>query len=116
MCRSSEYIETLAAKYPTLGITRAIPFILEVHDPHTNKGTALSKICQHLNLSSKNALVFGDGENDIAMFREAGYSVAMANGMAVSGICSDKEGVPSVLIWETVVACEGSGYVSDGLK
>jgi len=75
-----------ATTAPTLGITRAIPFILEVHDPHTNKGTALSKICQHLNLSSKNALVFGDGENDIAMFREAGYSVAMANGMAVSGL------------------------------
>lgn len=72
----------LRTSYPQLGLTRAIPFILELHDPHTNKGTALNFICDKLNISPKNCLVFGDGENDVAMFQAAGYSVAMGNGMA----------------------------------
>jgi hydroxymethylpyrimidine pyrophosphatase-like HAD family hydrolase len=67
--------------YPDLGLTRAIPFILELHDPYTNKGTALRFICEKLNVSPGNCLVFGDGENDVAMFKAAGYSVAMGNGM-----------------------------------
>lgn len=71
----------LRTTYPQLGLTRAIPFILELHDPDTNKGTALNFICKELNISPKNCLVFGDGENDISMFNVAGYSVAMGNGM-----------------------------------
>jgi len=74
-------ILSLAKDYPTLGLTRAIPFILELHDPHTNKGTALSYICKDLGIQEKNCLVFGDGENDVAMFRVAGYSCAMGNAM-----------------------------------
>ena len=78
-------VETLMASlrtsYPDLGLTRAIPFILELHDPHTDKGTALQYICDSLGLKTENAMVFGDGENDVAMFRKAGYSVAMGNGM-----------------------------------
>lgn len=73
----------MATDYPTLAVTRAIPFILEVHDPNTDKGTALQKICDHLGISPKNSLVFGDGENDVSMFKKGGYSVAMANGMEV---------------------------------
>lgn len=79
--RFVEYMETLRLSYPQLGLTRAIPFILELHDPHTNKGTALRFICDRLGLQEQNCLVFGDGENDIAMFNTAGYSVAMGNGM-----------------------------------
>lgn len=81
---ASEHLRLLAAQYPEFGVTRAIPFILEIHDPATNKGTALQTICDRLSISPRNCLVFGDGENDIAMFRKAGYSVAMANGMEVS--------------------------------
>ena len=74
-------ILSLAQDYPSLGLTRAIPFILELHDPNTNKGTALSHICKDLGISERNCLVFGDGENDVAMFRVAGYSCAMGNAM-----------------------------------
>lgn len=78
---ATEYMIQLRTSYPQLGLTRAIPFILELHDPHTNKGTALNFICKELGISPKNCLVFGDGENDVAMFQAAGYSVAMGNGM-----------------------------------
>lgn len=77
----NEYMIQLKTSYPQLGLTRAIPFILELHDPHTNKGTALRYICENLGISPKNCLVFGDGENDVAMFQAAGYSVGMGNGM-----------------------------------
>lgn len=73
---------------------------MELHDPDTNKGTALTRICKDLNINTKNCVVFGDGENDVrsakddilvhhadvaitqvAMFRTAGFSVAMGNAM-----------------------------------
>lgn len=42
-----------------------------------DKGIALQKACDHLNIQPEAALAFGDADNDIAMFRVAGQSVAM---------------------------------------
>lgn len=71
----------LASQFPGVGLTRAIPFILELHDPHINKGTSLTHICNDLGIEPKNAITFGDGENDVSMFRVAQWSVAMGNAM-----------------------------------
>ena len=62
-------------------ITRAIPFIFEAIPPTINKSTALLDICKLLSVDPEKVLVFGDGDNDVPMFRVAGHSVAMANGM-----------------------------------
>ncbi len=42
-----------------------------------DKGIALEKACDHLGIHHDSALAFGDADNDIAMFRVAGQSVAM---------------------------------------
>lgn len=43
------------------------------------KGKALSYICEKLSIPMEQTLVFGDNYNDISMFKQAGYSVAMVN-------------------------------------
>ena len=42
-----------------------------------SKGAALAAACAHLGLEPASVVAFGDAENDIAMFRLAGASVAM---------------------------------------
>lgn len=45
-----------------------------------DKKKAVEQVLRHLGLSKEDALAYGDGDNDIAMFEAVGYSVAMANG------------------------------------
>ena len=42
-----------------------------------DKGIALGHACEYLSLAPENVIAFGDADNDIAMFRRAGTSVAM---------------------------------------
>ena len=44
-----------------------------------DKGTALSAVSQALNIPKENTYAFGDGHNDLCMFREAGHRIAMGN-------------------------------------
>lgn len=45
-----------------------------------DKGNAVRQVCRHLGIPLGRALAFGDGRNDIDMFRAAGTAVAMADG------------------------------------
>lgn len=45
-----------------------------------SKGTGLLEICHLLSRNPKDTVAFGDGANDLSMFREAGFSVAMGSG------------------------------------
>lgn len=44
-----------------------------------NKYTAIEQVMSHLNIDKINTLAYGDGENDIEMFRCVNYGVAMEN-------------------------------------
>ena len=43
-----------------------------------NKGSAVRKLCDHLGISTDEVVVFGDANNDLAMFDVAGHPVAVA--------------------------------------
>ena len=47
--------------------------------PHADKGTALALICDRLGVERETVMAIGDNLNDLAMFRYARLSVAMAN-------------------------------------
>lgn len=47
-----------------------------------NKGIAILKIMALFNQTKENIYAFGDGENDIAMFKVVGHPIAMENGFA----------------------------------
>ena len=60
---------------------RTMPNWLEISNDEMDKGKALRLLREELGLKKEEVLVFGDGENDIAMFKE-GISIAMGNAFA----------------------------------
>lgn len=58
------------------------------------KGTGIAKVLEAYGLEKADAMAFGDGNNDLAMFDAVGTSVAMGNGSAelksaATDICGD---------------------------
>lgn len=64
-------------------LTQALTFCIELIPTTGSKGIALAKIIG-TKIAPKNVIAFGDGENDVSMFKVAGYSVSMANAMPIA--------------------------------
>ncbi|CAA6818304.1 MAG: Haloacid dehalogenase [uncultured Sulfurovum sp.] len=56
-------------------------YFLTILHPLSDKAHALSKVHEYLNVEAKNTTVFGDGLNDIGMFKLAGTAVAVHNAL-----------------------------------
>jgi hypothetical protein len=56
------------------------PELLELLPPGTNKASAAEAVAQKLGVTAKDALAFGDGNNDVELLAWAGNSYAMAHG------------------------------------
>ncbi len=54
---------------------------LEVLPPACNKGAALARLCQHLDLPLAECMAFGDAMNDREMLEQAGQGFIMGNAM-----------------------------------
>jgi Cof subfamily protein (haloacid dehalogenase superfamily) len=85
-------------------ITTTTPDFLEFFDAAAGKGQALAALRQVLGVPKEAVIAIGDGENDIPLFREAGLTIAMANGSAATRAAAqriapsnDEEGVAVVL-------------------
>ncbi len=52
---------------------------MEIYSGDTSKGTAMKFIARKLDIHPDEVLAFGDGDNDIELFEEAGTAVAMSN-------------------------------------
>nr|WP_145163666.1 Cof-type HAD-IIB family hydrolase [Paenibacillus terrae] len=55
---------------------------IEITNVQANKGEALRFLKQHLQIATENVLAIGNHDNDMPMFAEAGYAVAVANAPA----------------------------------
>ena len=60
-------------------VSESMPNDIEVMPLGVDKGTGLSALAAYLNLTPAEVMAVGDGENDLAMLRYAGLSVAMGN-------------------------------------
>ena len=58
---------------------KTAPFYYEAYAKGVNKGNALVKLCEILDLTADNVIAIGDEENDISMLKFAGTGVAMGN-------------------------------------
>ena len=58
---------------------RSQPYYCDVIPPGINKGRIVELLGERLNVPRAEILVLGDMENDIEMFRKAGFAVAMGN-------------------------------------
>lgn len=48
-----------------------------------NKGTAIKKLLKILNIKKEEAIAIGDDNNDLSMFEQVGYKVAVANAIDI---------------------------------
>lgn len=55
------------------------PYYIFVNSKSTDKGTAISKFLEAMNINKEEAICFGDRINDITMFKSCGKTVAMKN-------------------------------------
>ena len=56
-------------------------YFLTILHPLSDKAHALNKVHEYLNVDAKNTTVFGDGLNDIGMFKLAGTAIAVNNAL-----------------------------------
>lgn len=54
-----------------------------------SKGNAVRKLLEMLDIDKEETVAFGDNYNDISMFEEVGYSIAMANASPSVQMCAD---------------------------
>ena len=69
----------LLIENPDVAPTMSSPNYLEVVAREVTKAEALQIVCEKLELTLDDVVVFGDGENDLAMLKAAGIGVAMGN-------------------------------------
>ena len=69
----------LSAAFPHLKVVRSSPILCEIMDGHVSKTVGITCVCKHLNVELIQAMVFGDGRNDIDMLQAVPESWAMAN-------------------------------------
>lgn len=62
---------------------RSQRYYLDITAALANKGEALATLAERLGIELANTAVLGDGGNDVAMFKRAGFSVAMGQGEQV---------------------------------
>lgn len=76
-----EIVENLIkSKYSNdLAIARSTPNTIDVNSIDVNKGLGLLKLAEKLGADLNQFMVFGDGGNDVPMFKLNKYSVAMKN-------------------------------------
>ena len=60
-------------------VVRSRAKFIEITDRGANKGVALARLAETLGVPAQEVLAIGDSGNDVAMFKYAGTSVAMAN-------------------------------------
>ena len=65
--------------YEKYTIVRSAPFFLEFLNKSANKGTALTALCETIDIPIEKSIAVGDEENDQHMIKLAGLGVAMGN-------------------------------------
>ena len=55
----------------------------DIANINSNKGTAIKKLLEILNIKKEDTIAIGDDNNDLAMFEQVGYKVAMENAIDI---------------------------------
>jgi HAD superfamily hydrolase (TIGR01484 family) len=71
--------EARAAFQGEASVVRSQPYYLDFTHPLANKGVAFRALSKVLGIAAERIAVVGDGMNDVAMFEQAGMSIAMGN-------------------------------------
>jgi Cof subfamily protein (haloacid dehalogenase superfamily) len=58
---------------------RSQPYYLDVTNPQANKGAVVTTLSKLLNIATGEIATIGDMPNDVLMFKQSGFSIAMGN-------------------------------------
>ena len=75
----TDSVAAFLASIPEIDYTSSDEGLLDILVAGTNKGAAVAEVRRMLGFEKEEVCVFGDFLNDLAMFEEAGLSVAVAN-------------------------------------
>ncbi|KAL4604470.1 hypothetical protein ACB092_10G195900 [Castanea dentata] len=85
-------------------VVQAVPDMLEIVPHGTSKGGGVKMLLDHLEITAKEIMAIGDGENDIEMLELAMLGIALSNGSektkAVAnaiGVSNDEDGVADAI-------------------
>ena len=73
---AQKYFKEAKKTFPKLEITQSADDNIEINAQNVSKGEGLKQLCKHLNIESKNSMVFGDHLNDVSMLQLTNYSFA----------------------------------------
>ena len=83
---SDDYAKLAAVEHELQGLLngaatahRSQQYYLDVTHPDANKGNAVRALAAHLGVDLADVAVIGDMENDVPMFKVAGFAIAMGN-------------------------------------
>jgi Cof subfamily protein (haloacid dehalogenase superfamily) len=77
-------IAQLAARFKELFrerlfVTTSLPVFLELANPGVSKGSGMQFVADRLGFDARDAVAFGDGENDVELLEWAGFGIAVAD-------------------------------------
>lgn len=75
------YLPIVIERFPDFEISKSSPLNIEINGKGTNKGVALKKLAELLDIPLQKTAAFGDDINDLAILQTAGYGIAMENGI-----------------------------------
>jgi Cof subfamily protein (haloacid dehalogenase superfamily) len=58
---------------------RSQPYYLDITNKNANKGAVVEYLAQHLGVPAAEMATIGDQPNDVLMFKQSGFSIAMGN-------------------------------------
>jgi Cof subfamily protein (haloacid dehalogenase superfamily) len=70
-------------------VVRSQAYYLDVTDRAANKGAGLIALSKLMSIPLSEIAVIGDGDNDVAMFEQAGLSIAIGNGKPAAKAAAD---------------------------
>jgi Cof subfamily protein (haloacid dehalogenase superfamily) len=71
--------EMQAALGPGASVSRSQPYYLDITHPQANKGVAVQNMASLMNVPMSEVAVIGDNYNDLAMFAQSDFAIAMGN-------------------------------------
>lgn len=77
-----ESVEKMLKSHPfahEFDFIRSEKYLYEILPKGIGKGTAIRKLCEHLNIDIKKSVAVGDYNNDISMLEAAGVGIAVSN-------------------------------------
>jgi len=76
-------------RYPDLNVFRSFATYLDLLPAGIHKGVGLRYLCENLHIDPAHVVAFGDNDNDIPLFEEVGFSVAVANATTMAKKTAD---------------------------